>query len=582
VTSADGAVLGITKLVDHGAKERRFNVVFLSDGYQGGQLADYGKTIDDAVTALRIITPFRDLWPAVNIFRVDVQSTDSGADNQVTGVTRRTFFDARITGQRRDIRCDERGVHRFCKTQIAEHHIPIVIVNVQGDLGTAANGVATIGAFGSALGRVVAHEIGHVAFGLADEYDEAGDPARFSGARPKEPNVTTTTDPTKVPWRALATLPLTPAVSNPDCSKPSANGGTSPPTAIGLFEGADHAHCGIFRPAGHCLMRDGDRICNVCREEARRGLRSFRPVTSERQRFGHPPGDLLLTALDLPGGPSVLRYDPAGGQAVLWAVAPDASALTPTFSATWHTGVAHLVPLALTARIGLLIYNGQTGRVEIDEVAADGSAITTLWPSQWTTGWSSMTSYSCNGLPFLFSYKDTSGRAAIDHVTGNGIGTTTVFDGTVDAGLTHFVAMERTDPLGQPFRPGGALVVGYRADAGTGIVWFVPDDGSSLNELTRFTTLPFATSMIPQLTRGELVFALYNATSGEVRWVFVGDVGVSATSPVSGIALGITVDELGSTTWSTGWTGFAPFLLGGETHWLGHHPAGTLVIERIS
>lgn len=581
MTSSDGLVLGITKLVDHGSTDRRFNIVFLSEGYQANQLSNYVKTVDDAVAALRIMRPFRELWPTVNVFRVDVTSTDSGADVPATGTVRRTFFDARLPGEPRVVRCDEAAVHRLCEAQISKHHVPVVIVNIPGNFGTASHGVAMLGSAVTPLGGVVAHEIGHSAFGLADEYDEQRDPARFSGRITVEPNVTTTTDPAKLPWRALANLPLT-AVPNPDCSKASANGAGSPPASIGLFEGANHAHCGVFRPAGDCRMRNaGESFCTVCAGEARRTLRHFPPVAIERGRFAVPVGDLKLAAPSIAAGPSVLVYDTATGAATLQVVASDVSALTLTFSNTWNTGVSQTVPLGLPGRTGLLLYNATSGKVEIDAVSDDGSRIVTLWPGVWTTGWTAMTSYTCNGEPFLFSYKSASGRAAIDRVADDGADVTSRFDGTVDAEMTHFAAVERTDPLGQPFHPGGALIVGYRADTGVLIAWGAPDDGSALVELTRLSTLPFATAMVPLVAHGELMLALYNAVSGEVRWLFVGDLGVDGSN-IGAIAPGISVEELGATTWGLGWTAFAPFLLGGENHLFAQRPDGTLVIDQIA
>ena len=39
MSTADGNVIGTTKIVDHGANSDRYNIVILGDGYQGAELA---------------------------------------------------------------------------------------------------------------------------------------------------------------------------------------------------------------------------------------------------------------------------------------------------------------------------------------------------------------------------------------------------------------------------------------------------------------------------------------------------------------------------------------------------------------
>jgi hypothetical protein len=585
VSAADGRVQGATQVIDHGAKDRRFNLVFLSEAYTAGELDDYITTVHRAVTALRITPPFRDLWPNINVFRIDVESTESGPDIPATGTSHRTFFDSRLGAPPR-VTCDVTAVHRVCKDHVSEYHVPVVIVNVSaatpGEFGTAPEHVAVLSARHYFLGGVIAHELGHSAFNLADEYDDPGDQHHFSGTAPPEPNVTTITDPARVPWRSLATLPLTPAVTNPDCSQPSEDGGVFGPTEIGLFEGARRHHCGIFRPAGDCRMRTSStQFCTVCMEEGKRVLRRFRPLAMERSRFGVEGGPLLLTGVQLDAGPAVLAYDTGSGVATLWAVAADAGAVNPTFTSQWNLGVSQVVPIALAGSAGLLIYNGQTGRVEIDRIAGDGTSIVTVWPSQWTTGWASIVSYACAGQPFLFSYKETEGRATIDRVAGDGSGVSGRFDGPIGDGFTAFVAAERTDWMDPAVRPGGALLLGYRGDSAELVAWTIPDDGSSLTEIARMSTIAFATSMVGVRARNELIVALNNAVNGETRWVYASDIGISI-GQITPAASGIHLAELGTTAWSLGWTAIASFQLGGQPHWIAYRAGdGTLVIDRI-
>lgn len=41
MSAADGYVLGTTKIVDHGPNAARWDLVFVGDGYQAGELDQY-------------------------------------------------------------------------------------------------------------------------------------------------------------------------------------------------------------------------------------------------------------------------------------------------------------------------------------------------------------------------------------------------------------------------------------------------------------------------------------------------------------------------------------------------------------
>src|SRR6266545_4932525 len=96
--TADGQVLGATQIVNNGSPARRFNLVLVSEGYQAGQMGQFATDAQSFVDTLFATPPFNDLRCAFNVYRVDVTSTDSGADDPAacggsgTGVA--TYFDA--------------------------------------------------------------------------------------------------------------------------------------------------------------------------------------------------------------------------------------------------------------------------------------------------------------------------------------------------------------------------------------------------------------------------------------------------------------------------------------------------------
>jgi hypothetical protein len=580
VSTADGSVVGTVKVVDHGPLERRFNIVVLGDGFQAAELPAFRKLVDDLIDELRIFEPTRQFWPLVNIFRVDVASLDSGIDHPSTGVFRRTFFDGRATGRPREIRSDERLVHRICRQQVSQYHFPVLIMNDAGDFGTGAGEVAALSRGAPGISRVTIHELGHSAFALDDEYDEAGDPSGYFGAEPSAVNVTKVQAPASVKWRSFRPTPL-PFVANPDCSKVSANEGGLPAGEVGIVVGAGHFHCGLHRPSGRCRMRsDADKMCPVCLDKTQKSLRRFRPLAIERSRFAMVPEGVLATALNLPAGPHVLVYATGRGEAALLRVAPDATNLTNVLVQQLTLGWTSIVPLSLTGGAHLLLHDAMTGRTEISKVAANGSAITTVFPMRWSTGWTNMTSLTMGGRAYLFSYKALSGRAAIDEIASDGTGTLTMFDAPIELGFTDFAAIERFNPLNPPVAPGGALLAGYNGTTGDVVLFLVGERGASVKEVQRLRTMPFASAFVPMRARHEFLFALYNAVSGDVRWVFANDVGIELIVPPPADSFALI--ELGTAAWGMLWTTLAPFELNGQTHWFAHRASdGAAVLDRV-
>ena len=77
MTTSDGSVVGVTKIVDNGPDNARWNLVIMGDGYQTGQLTQYHNDVQSFVTTLFATPPFDDLRTAINVYRVDVTSTDA-------------------------------------------------------------------------------------------------------------------------------------------------------------------------------------------------------------------------------------------------------------------------------------------------------------------------------------------------------------------------------------------------------------------------------------------------------------------------------------------------------------------------
>jgi IgA Peptidase M64 len=277
MSTADGSVLGNTQIYGGAPRNRAFNVVLLADGFTAAQQNDFNTACTSLVTAFIGTPPFDELGPAINIFRVNVTSTDSGADDPVagggTGATARTYFDSSFGGNnvRRLLLCNTTTALQVAAAQVPEFTTVLVVVN-STIYGGSGGGVGTYSLANGAT-EIGIHEMGHTAFGLADEYpyyaggNETGHDHHPAG-EPSEPNVTTNTDRNTLKWRwAVASSTAIPTMSNPACNTVDSRPSPVPTGTVGLFEGAHYYHCGGFRPEYDCKMRAlSVPFCRICRQ----------------------------------------------------------------------------------------------------------------------------------------------------------------------------------------------------------------------------------------------------------------------------------------------------------------------------
>ena len=317
MTTNDGSVLGTTQIVDHGPVSRRFNLVITCDGYQTAQMTQFANDAQSFVDELFRTPPFEAVQGAFNVFRIDVVSTDAGADDPTTctggtGTTAATFFDATFCGfgdSRRALIVDDWSVISVVDAEVPQNHAILVIVNSPIWGGTGGQ----VGVFSRASGWIDAaiHELGHTAFGLADEYEyflgcgDDTDRDNHPANEPADPNVTVNSDRDTIKWRDLI-LPATPmpTTSNADCTQCDPQHNPVTASTVGAFEGADTYHCGAFRPQFDCMMRNtGAPFCAVCQRRIRETMEPYMP----RRWFhlspvaGHPMGaDLDASGLGIP------------------------------------------------------------------------------------------------------------------------------------------------------------------------------------------------------------------------------------------------------------------------------------------
>src|SRR5262245_59867564 len=98
MSTADGAILGTTQIFGTAPRNRAFNIVLLAEGFTSPQQNNFNNAAVAFTNALLTTSPFNELGAGINIFRVNVQSNEAGADDPAaaggTGAVVRTYFDA--------------------------------------------------------------------------------------------------------------------------------------------------------------------------------------------------------------------------------------------------------------------------------------------------------------------------------------------------------------------------------------------------------------------------------------------------------------------------------------------------------
>lgn len=294
MSSADGRIVGTTQIVDNGPATVRWNIAVMGDGYQEDQLDQYHSDVEEIVDAILAAAPFESLKGAINVFRVDVASTDSGAKDPTAcggnGASPRTYFDATFCGDdqlRRLLVVNNQTALEVASAQVPEFHVLIVIVNSTIEGGSGGPGPVAVLSASRMAADTALHELGHSAFGLADEYeylagcgfDPAGSHDHHPPGEPPEPNVTLDSSRGTIKWGGLIdpSTPM-PTTANADCSECDRQPDPLPASTVGAFEGADHYHCGAYRPEFNCCMRAlGPPFCAVCQAAIVRTLEPFVP-----------------------------------------------------------------------------------------------------------------------------------------------------------------------------------------------------------------------------------------------------------------------------------------------------------------
>lgn len=284
----------VTQILRSGPVGAKKNIAVLGDGFANADQAAYNDKVKELlIDGVFGHDYFYEDMQAFNIFRVNLISTDSGvsrrvydekgtptdgSDDTITSTTlRNTALGYIYSGSWAHCWLENGAntstlVQDALNTWVPDYDLVLIILNEPGFGGCGGGGFQIV-TLGSSW-QVMAHEFGHGAGGLADEYCQ---PGTYSGGEPGAVNVTINTDRLTLKWGRFV-APSTPVATgvNPN---PGAGGctnhnqGTKPAgwssdQDVGLFEGGQYVTSGKYRPVENCRMRgNSPPYCPVCYTE---------------------------------------------------------------------------------------------------------------------------------------------------------------------------------------------------------------------------------------------------------------------------------------------------------------------------
>ena len=235
----------VETIINNGNPANRVDIAILGDGYTAGEMQKYRDDVQNLMTRFFNESPFNEYRNFFNVHRIDVISSQSGADHPERSVFVSTALDAtyNCAGIQRLICVNVGTVNTILANSITPVQRDMVFVIVNDSEYGGSGGAVAVTSTNSLVLELILHELGH-SFGLlADEYGGPPPPACNNTIEPSAVNATKVTDRSLIKWNhwidASTAIPtLTPLNGVP-----------------GLYEGAVYCDGGLFRPTFGSKMR---------------------------------------------------------------------------------------------------------------------------------------------------------------------------------------------------------------------------------------------------------------------------------------------------------------------------------------
>ena len=259
--------VAVTKIRNTGSDANRLVIAILGDGFTQANLAagTFSNKVTSFFSTFFATSPWNNYASAVNVYRVDVISNQSGADYEdaapgAGGTQKDTYLNAGfwVGGIERCLFLNGNGVARAMAAADAYVGVGVwdeILVFVNATKYGGCGGQVGVSSLNSSSDEIQIHEFGHSFADLTDEYDTGSGSTTCSSASAR--NVDCSNNFPHVKWDVW----VTPGTPFPTPETPQyAN-------AVGAFEGAAYQQFGMFRPKQDCRMRTlGVAFCPICKE----------------------------------------------------------------------------------------------------------------------------------------------------------------------------------------------------------------------------------------------------------------------------------------------------------------------------
>lgn len=234
----------VTTILNNGSTASKMDFVFIGDGYTAAEMGKWRTDAQQIIEAFKADPLLAANLSKINIHRVDIASNQSGVDEIDKGIYRDTAMDSQFAcyNTARLLCVDEAKVFAIVGQVLpADGHEQVVVIANSTRYGGSGGSVAAVSMDPSSK-EVALHEIGHSAFGLADEYDYG---TCNNSVEPVPGNVSRIGTRSNSKWGSMI---------NANTPVPTQVGTVSNGT-VGAFLGANYCTSGMYRPTENSRMR---------------------------------------------------------------------------------------------------------------------------------------------------------------------------------------------------------------------------------------------------------------------------------------------------------------------------------------
>ncbi|MCO6431399.1 MAG: DUF4214 domain-containing protein [Deltaproteobacteria bacterium] len=232
--SAAGDGANIQKIRECGAPENCLDLVILGDGFTASDMPRFRQTVSEINQVLFQHSPFREYSSYFNVYRIDLESAESGVGCNPRNNALGTYLDCRSPGGPY-VAVDQHRAYTAAKMVPAMDKYLVVANTTQGRANASLGGSYASTTMRLAAHTVV-HELGHSIGELADEYIENATNTPYNGPEVRFPNLSKY----KADEMTARNTKWAPWLSEP---------------FHGTFEGAGSYNKGLYRATVSSVMR---------------------------------------------------------------------------------------------------------------------------------------------------------------------------------------------------------------------------------------------------------------------------------------------------------------------------------------